>query len=237
MKKEGYDDSLIHYYQKQHWLESAGRGAFKLHGDETDWYGGVYALQKQLGLHIHVGAKTSLTLQGYAHYVLVTGHLPRCHLFGIRDEHLPAWFRNGGWNTKIIYTPTKLFEKRCPETFLDYNHREFTIRISCAERAAMEMCYLVPKLHGFDETEKIMENLMALRPDVVQELLIHCHFIKVKRLFLYFADKLEHPWFRDLDLSNIDLGAGERQIIKGGVLDKKYRITVPRSNEYENFNI
>lgn len=36
-----------------------------------------------------------------------------------------------------------------------------------------------------------------------------------------------------LDLSKIDLGSGKRQIIKGGALDQKYLITVPKNDSAE----
>jgi len=237
LRKQGYGDNLIQYYKKRQWLESVGRGAYKLHGDSVDWYGGVFALQQQLKLNIHVGAKTSLSLQGYAHYIPVRGHLPRCHLFGPRGEQLPAWFKNADWQTKILHTPTKLFSNNLSNTLVDFRHREFSIRLSCPERAAMELCYLVPQLQGFDEAGKIMENLTTLRPEILQLLLTQCQFIKVNRLFLYFADKVGHDWFRELNLSKIDLGKGARQIVKNGGLDKKYLITIPKANDYDKFTL
>ena len=38
-------------------------------GDRVDWIGGVYALQQQLRLPIHIGGKTALEMQGYAHFL------------------------------------------------------------------------------------------------------------------------------------------------------------------------
>ena len=68
-----------------------------------------------------------------------------------------------------------------------------------------------------------------LHPKKVQEFLSNCHSIKVKRLFLYLAEKAKHEWFNHLDLSNIDLGSGKRKIVENGALDEKYKITVPKS--------
>jgi len=42
------------------------------------------------------------------------------------------------------------------------------------------------------------------------------------------ADKLNLPWFKNLDLEQIDTGKGKRVVISNGVLDRKYLITVPR---------
>ncbi len=95
----------------------------------------------------------------------------------------------------------------------------------------MEMLHLTPKEVGFDEAQLIMENLVTLRPDVVQRLLTACRSVKVKRLFLYMAERQEHPWLSKLDLSKINLGKGKRMIIPNGRFDTKYQITVPIDRE------
>ena len=51
--------------------------------------------------------------------------------------------------------------------------------------------------------------------------------IKVKRLFLWFAERHNHAWLHKLDRSDIDLGKGKRMLVRGGKLDTKYNITVP----------
>jgi tRNA-binding EMAP/Myf-like protein len=92
----------------------------------------------------------------------------------------------------------------------------------------MEMLYLVPEKVSFEESLLIMESLVTLRPEIVQKLLEICRFVKVKRLFMYMAEKHRHPWVGKLNLSRIDLGRGKRRIVSGGELDPKYQITVPR---------
>ena len=96
------------------------------------------------------------------------------------------------------------------------------------ERAAMEVLYLVPQKISFEESLLIIESLVTLRPEVVQKLLEMCRFVKVKRLFMYMAEKHRHPWVEKLDLLPIDLGKGKRRIVSGGELNPKYNITVPR---------
>jgi tRNA-binding EMAP/Myf-like protein len=112
--------------------------------------------------------------------------------------------------------------------FSEWKEREFSIRISSPERAAMEMVYLVPEKISFEESLLIMESLVTLRPEIVQKLLEMCRFVKVKRLFMYTAEKHRHPWVEKLDLSRIDFGRGKRRIVFGGKLDPKYQITVPK---------
>ena len=73
-----------------------------------------------------------------------------------------------------------------------------------------------------------MEGLNNLRPAVVQELLERCKSVKVKRLFLYMADKASHEWFNHIMVAKVDLGTGKRAIVKDGVYIPKYEITVPK---------
>ena len=61
----------------------------------------------------------------------------------------------------------------------------------------------------------------------MQALLADCDNIKVKRLFLFFADRHQHAWLKRLDRKAIDLGSGKRVLAKGGSYDAKYMITVP----------
>jgi hypothetical protein len=97
-------------------------------------------------------------------------------------------------------------------------------------QSAMEMLHLVPKTVGFEEAMLVMENLATLRPAVVQSLLEACRSVKVKRLFLYMAERHGHPWASQLDHSRLNLGRGKRVIVPGGKLDKRYLVTVPRQS-------
>jgi hypothetical protein len=108
-----------------------------------------------------------------------------------------------------------------------------SIIVSAPERAYMEFLDELPKSASYTEAKEIMENMISLRPSMVQHLLENCTSLKVKRLFLHLAEKISHPWFKKLNLEKIDLGSGKRVIFKNGVLDKKYNITVPKDESYE----
>jgi len=226
LRKKGFSDDLIQHYKKSGWIKPISRGAYKLSNDEVEWFGGVYALQKQLMLDIHPGGKTALFLQGYAHYA--SDKLPWCHLYGRSGLKQPHWFSTYDWGVNIIFVATKLFPANLDNSFVEYKFRDFHIKISAPERAVFEMLYHVPSKQGFEETVHIMDGLTTLRPGLVQRLLEKCRSIKVKRLFLYLAEKTAHSWTGSLDVSRINLGKGDRLIAERGVLDKKYRITVPR---------
>jgi len=109
--------------------------------------------------------------------------------------------------------------------------REFdslVLQISTPERAILEVMQQVPGKVSYEEGYLLMENLSNLRPTVVQKILENCISIKAKRLFLHCADKCRHPWLTMLDLDPINLGRGKRMIGKGGNLDQKYQLSVPK---------
>jgi len=229
LKEKGYSKQLLDKYKSSQWLASVGKGAYKLFHDKIEWFGGLYGLQAA-GLAIHIGGKTALELQGLAHYL--APKMPRCFLFGVAGLRLPKWFLDYDWEIEVIYHTTHLFPEHLDSGLTDYFHRELTVRISAPERAALEMMYHIPSKQGFDEAFRIMENLTTLRPEVVQELLQNCRFVKVKRLFMYMAEKAVHSWIDELLPERIDFGSGKRRIIKNGNLDKKYLITVASESSY-----
>ena len=59
------------------------------------------------------------------------------------------------------------------------------------------------------ECFELMEGLNNLPPKQVQTLLENCQSVKVKRLFLYMAEKADHRWFKQLD--HYKSGFGKRQ--------------------------
>lgn len=91
----------------------------------------------------------------------------------------------------------------------------------------MECLHLAPQYYDITDLYYVMEMLSILSPKNVQRLLEECRSVKVKRLFLFMAEKARHAWFEALDLDRIDLGSGKRVIAKGGVYNKKYQITIP----------
>jgi hypothetical protein len=219
----GYYHDLVRRYKKGQWIEPIGRGAYKKYDNKVEWQAGIHAIQKQLGLTIHPGGRTALELIGYAHYVRFQN---RHSLFGKTGEKLPKWFLDAGWEATFTYHQTRLFGDT--ETgLMDHDFQGMPLSISAPERAAMEMLYLVPKIQGFDEADKILNGLLALRPEMVQSLLEACRSIKVKRLFLYLSERNQLPWLKDVNLNKVNLGSGKRVISKNGKYNAKYQISVP----------
>lgn len=224
MAQQGYSRSLLNKYKKGRWISSLARSAYTLAGDHVDWTGGLFALQHQLKLNIHVAGKTALQLKGLAHFL--PAEIKKVFLFGVAGQKLPAWFKTYNWGVELNYTMTNLFKKNIG--FSDQDYGNYTIKISSPERAIMEALYLVPQKQTFEESSLLMEHLVTLRPNLVRELLENSNSVKMKRLFLYLAEKHHHHWFAQIDLSKVDIGKGKRVIIPGGVLSPEFKITVPK---------
>jgi len=224
---QGYSLDLQKRYKKSQWFDSIGTGALIRHADDVDYLGGIYALQTQLGLFVHPAAKTALSLLGKTHYLALS--TKKAQLFGGSTESLPLWFKKRDWNLNI---ECKLTSFLPPELGLvEIEHKNFKVKISSPARAVMECLYLAPKSQPLLEVFELMEGLNNLRPDVVQQLLEACTSVKVKRLFLYLADKAGHEWLSYIKLDRVDLGSGKRAIVSDGVYVSKYQITVPRELE------
>lgn len=224
---QGYSLELQKRYRRSRWYESIGTGALIRFGDVVDYLGGVYALQAQLGLSVHPAGKTALAIQGKSHYLALA--VNRVQLFGGSKERLPQWFKKHDWGLNIDCQMSSFLPKDLGLS--DYAHRGFTVKISSPARAMLECLYLAPKYQPLVEAYELMEGLNNLRPASVQALLEECSSIKVKRLFLYLAEKAGHEWLAHLSLNKIDLGSGKRVIVADGAYVPRYQITVPRELE------
>lgn len=222
---QGIYRQLTDAYVKSAWLTRIGRGAYLRAGETVAWTGGLYAVQVQMQLAIHAGAKTALQMHGAAHYLSLGGQEP-LHFFGSPGTKLPAWFKVRDWGQKIQYTATSLF-REYDLGLTAKNLGDYAVTMATAERAIMEVLHFVPGTENFQEADQLMAGLTTLRPALVQGLLESCNSLKVKRLFMYLAEKNGHRWVEKLDLTKVTFGTGKRMIVLGGRLDPRYRITVP----------
>lgn len=228
LEKHGAYQQLIHEYEKTDWVRRIGRGAYARAGERVEWTGGLYALQEQLHLPVHVGGKTALSMQGYAHF-LPMGKGTAAVLFGPPKVKLPLWFKQYRWGVKVRYTTTNLFIGKGVHGLTQKDIGFYSIIVSTPERAIMEVLYDVPNSESYEEAKLLMEGLTTLRPRLVQTLLEDCASVKVKRLFMVLAEGCKHAWVKKLTPSQIEFGKGKRMLVKGGRLDATYNITVPES--------
>lgn len=224
LTKNGFSTQLLNRYKKSNWLYSLGTGAWMRVGEKPTYTGALNALQQQTQSSIHPGGKTALSLLGKTHYLeFLTRQVV---LFGASKEKLPAWFTNYDWGVKMKYFSSSFLPAKSGLQTVEQGN--FKLQVSTPTRALMECLYLAPKNQDLLECYEMMEGLNNLRPNQVQELLEQCNSIKVKRLFIYMAEKSNHEWFKYIDMEKVDMGSGKRSLVKDGVYVAKYSITVPK---------
>ena len=192
LKKTGYSDQLLNRYKNSQWLSTIGSGALIRYGDSVSYEGALYALQNQLDCSIHVGARTALALHGKAHYLQLSN--TKASIFGAVGERLPNWFTNWDWGLNVEYHSTSFLPPNLG--LVDFELKNFSIKISSPARAMLECLYLAPEKQELMECYELMEGLTNLRPQQVNELLEACSSVKVKRLFLYNILSLGTPTTR-----------------------------------------
>lgn len=222
LEKQGVFSSLKDKYKKSGWLKSLGTGAFVKLNDSYNLDSGLYAVQEQLELSIHIGGASALSQKHSLRHNLDFAR--KTQLFGKRGEKLPKWFKTLFEDSYQLNLTTFLPKDM---GLMEFDNGNFKTKVSSIERAILEMIYLAPDKTSLNEVYQLMELLVNLRPKDVQLLLEKCSSIKVKRLFLYLAEKANHSWVKRIDLEKVDLGKGVREIVRsGGVWDKKYNIII-----------
>jgi hypothetical protein len=224
MYKNGISRELQRHYKKSQWLTPIDTGVMVRTGETPTLFGALASLNEQDKKHFTIGAMSALEMQGFSHY-LPMGKKTMV-LFSPKGERLPAWFLKRDWNVILRHFTTECLS---PELGIEAVSREgFNLSVSSPVRAFLECLHLSPKYYNLTDLYYVMEMLSLLPPLKVQKLLEDCKSIKVKRLFLYMAEKAEHDWLKMLDFSKISLGTGKRAIVKNGVYNAKYRITIPK---------
>jgi Protein of unknwon function (DUF2893). len=224
MNKNGISYGLQRHYKESHWLAPVGTGAFVRTGEIPSIYGAVWSLNEQAGKHFSIAAMSALEIHGFAHYLPMGKQT--LTLFSPKGEPLPTWFTHYDWPMIVRSHFTDFLDK--DEGMTQMTLDGFPLQVSSPERAFMECLHLAPRYYNITDLYYVMETLSILRPLNVQTLLEKCKSVKVRRLFLYMAEKAEHNWFNALDLSKIPLGSGKRMIVKNGTYNHKYQITIPK---------
>jgi hypothetical protein len=245
LQAQGLTRSSIRDYVDRGWLERIAPRVYRrpsqLAKASLRWDLVVLSLQQVMHKPLHVGGRTAVELSGYAHYV-EAGDTSQVYLYGLG---LPSWLdklpisaqfetRSLGLfassNTGVEARRYDLRSGEASGSSKDAESRspwEWSLTMSAPERAILEMMNELPHHESFHQVDVVMEGLANLRPQLLGKLLRECRSVKVKRLFLWYANKHGHAWFKHLDQSSVDLGKGKRQLVPQGHLDSRYQITLP----------
>lgn len=231
MEAHGYSSALRSQYVSAGWLESPARRVYRRSRAPLTWQQVVISLQTVLGYSLTVGGRTALEQQGYAHYL--SADIREVHIYGPKPP--PTWLDNLPLPTKFRWhNSLRLFpgNAELPEdvstiTVSADSFTTFAIRYASKERAILELLDELPEHESFHHADVLMEGLSNLSPRRLQTLLEACASVKVKRLFLFFAERHRHAWLSKLDVSRINLGSGKRVLVKGGTFNPRFNITIP----------
>jgi hypothetical protein len=252
-ERTGISRQLRRKYTQNGWLISPARGVYMrpgLSGEKAklSWQQLVVSLGLLMNQRVSVGGRTALELQGYAHYLEASGER-EVHLYTVKA--LPGWVSQIPMSCRLVFhNAGRLFpagvealsaasagssEQALAKAGFAVHPwgspggTTWSLTVSTLERAILELLDELPNRETFHQADVLVEGLRNLSPRRLEALLADCKSVKVKRLFLWFAERHNHVWLQRLDRSRINLGKGKRMLVRGGKLDPKYNIIVPEN--------
>jgi hypothetical protein len=217
-------DNLV----KSKLLESLAKGVYVRVGSRLTWQAIVYSLQWFLRTDLTIGGLTALEMQGFAHYLPLS---PQKSITLYGKDKIPSWVNTALPDINFVHhsdfdgSPMKL-------SIVHHLWKDgINLNLSSPERAYLEVLDNVPVNISFEHADELLQSLTTLSPKVLQMLLELSANVKVNRLFFWFAERYNFPWLKRLNPEMIKMGSGNRMLVKGGKLNKKYRITVPSAYE------
>jgi hypothetical protein len=225
LKTCGYSAQLQKRYRDTGWLTTLSKGVMYRTGAQLSALQSLASYTEQLGITPHIAAISALEYAGYNHYVpmgkpLLMVALPQ----GLKS---PLWMSHDVFDMRFQTFTTQAFA--CQEVNAAPNDAH--LYVSAPEQAFLECLFLAPKFYSYMDLYYIMEQLTTLRSDVLQRLLTGTDSYRVKRMFMYMAEKAGHYWFEELNPDQITLGTSKLQLVKNGIYNAKYKITVPQELE------
>lgn len=222
LSKMGYSAQLAKRYKECGWLESLSHGVMFRRHEKLSALAAMHSYNMQTGKTVRIAAHSALELNGFSHYV----PMGKPKLMVSFDPLKPKeWIKSDKFDMNIVPFSTKIFSLP-PTRLLKKDNLELIV--STPEQAFLECLHLVPIHYNYMDLYYLMEQLTSLDPVEVQEALESISSQRVKRMFLYMAQKAGHFWFDMLDLASLGLTESKLQLVENGAYISKYKITVPK---------
>lgn len=222
----GWSNQLVKSYCENGWLERLCRGVYFRKGDNLQAYAAMSCNLTQVGKNLHIAAHSALELHRYMHYVPMGK--PRL-MVALHGNYEAQWLKMDIFDFTIVPVRMDAYSNET-ETF---GYQELELPVSSAEQAFAECLQLAPKHYSYMDLYYLMEMLNTLRPKKVEQVLQNSSQ-RVKRLYLYMAEKAKHIWVEDIDLTKIGLTGSPLSVTAGGTFVNKYKMTIPTELvEYE----
>jgi hypothetical protein len=229
--KSGISNELINRYLKSGWIERIGKGAYKLSGAEPNLFSAVKAMRELNSKNIRIGGISAILIHSNRYDIEKFDFEP-VHLFRRKKETLPEWFLSYKWKESFIYNSIGFLDIDTDCFLDDTSCNGITLKISSPELAVLEMSALINSEQAFYEVYEATERMEKVSSGKIQRLLESSSSVKVNRLVLFMIEENQNKIFKELELSKVMLGSGKRSIVKGGIYNPKYKITVPAELNY-----
>lgn len=225
LSSNGIDARGQYSYMRSGWLDRISKGVYHIHGATPTLMSAISSYNSQLGKKCTIGAYTALELRGYSHYSSLGK--PVAYFFNNKNDRLPAWLLEKEWDMNIKYmTTTFLGDNMLGVESMTINHHD--LLVSSPERAILECLHLPGSSSSLLDIYYVVEGLTTLRPKLMSTLLRACTSQKVKRLFIYMAEKAQHPWWKALEVKDLTLGKSRLMVTPTGKYINKYNMTIPK---------
>lgn len=232
LENKGFSRPDIDYYLRAGYLQPVQRGLYRKPGAELKWQQIAYSLQ-EIGYRSHVGGKTALAEKGFAHYLELGSREIQIYSATKLPKWPELWREEHSSNFVFSLHCKKWLNKVPPELFttIPFGSWDWPVKIAQPELAVVEWLSDAKTVSDLQAIDSVFEGLTTLSPNKLQKTLACCGTIQTKRLFGWFCDRHNHTWSKRINWESLDLGKGKRAFIKGGSLNKKWQITVPKEME------
>lgn len=222
LSKMGYSAQLVKQYKDSGWLESLTNGVMFRRNEKLSALAAVYSFSTQTGKNVRIAAHSALELHGFSHYI----PMGKPKLMVSFDPLKPKeWVKSDKFDMIIVPFSTRIFTD--PQTQI-LKKDNLELIVSTPEQAFLECLHLVPSHYNYMDLYYLMEQLTSLDPEGLQKALEHTSSQRVKRMFLYMAEKAGHYWFEMLNTETLGLTGSKLQLVEKGTYIPKYKITVPK---------
>ncbi|MDE5881667.1 MAG: type IV toxin-antitoxin system AbiEi family antitoxin [Muribaculaceae bacterium] len=228
LSKMGYSAQLVKRYKDNGWLEALANGVMFRRNEKLSALAAVHSFNTQTGKNVRIAAHSALELHGFSHYI----PMGKSKLMISFDPLKPKeWIKSDKFDMSIVSFSTGIFTD--PQTQL-LKKDNLKLIVSTPEQAFLECLHLVPTHYNYMDLYYLMEQLTSLDPQGVQKALENTSSQRVKRMFLYMAEKASHYWFDMLNPDTLGITGSKLQLVENGTYISKYKITVPKElNDYE----
>ncbi len=222
LSKMGYSSQLIKRYKDSGWLDSLIKGVLFRRNEKLSALAAIHSYTFQTGKRVRIGAHSALELHGFNHYV----PMGKPKLMVSFDPLKPQkWIKTDKFDMKIESFSTGVFTN--PTTQL-LKKDKLEVVVSTPEQAFLECLHLVPSHYNYMDLFYLMEQLTSLDPNGVQKALENTSSQKVKRIFLYMAEKAGHYWIDLINKDTLGITNSKLQLVENGTYVSKYKITIPK---------